>query len=156
MLLQSKNQLVGRFNVHLERLLFAQVGEAFWAGDKEAEGALKSFADAKVMTYEEKFVGLRSGMNYTRLMFTSNETWVVPAWSGGRRWFVLDVGDAHEKDHASFAAIDEEMESGGTRGIPTGTTDTRNHQQSKERSNHGRADQQISRWMRGKCGCATC
>jgi hypothetical protein len=113
MLLQSKADLLGHFNDHLERLLFAQVSEAFWAGDKESEGTLKSFADARNVPYRTKFLSQRTGKNYTRLMFSSNEEWVVPAWSGGRRWFVLDVGDAHEQDHAYFAAIDEQMDAGG-------------------------------------------
>jgi hypothetical protein len=46
-------------------------------------------------------------------MIASNEDWVVPAGSGGRRWFVLEVGDERQKDYDYFAAIDNEMENGG-------------------------------------------
>lgn len=109
----SETRLSGRFNAHFETLLFALVEEAIWAGDKKAEGVLKALATANEMDYERKGIDPYHGRNYTRLMFASNEDWVVPAGSGGRRWFVLEVGDEHAKDYDYFAAIDEEMENGG-------------------------------------------
>ena len=87
--------------------------EVFWAGDKEAEGAIKALATAEELDYERKGIDPEPGRNYTRLMICSNEDWVVPAGSGGRRWFVLRVGNEHEQDNAYFAAIDKEMEGGG-------------------------------------------
>ncbi len=109
----SAERVTGRFNVHLETLLFALVEETFWAGDKRAEGALKSLATAEEFDYERKGVDPYGGKNYLRLMLASNEDWVVPAASGGRRWFVLEVGEDREQDHAFFKALDEEMENGG-------------------------------------------
>ena len=46
-------------------------------------------------------------------MLASNELWVVPAGLESRRFFVLDVGDAHANDHPYFAAIIDELEHGG-------------------------------------------
>lgn len=106
-------RITGRFNAHLENKLFLMAEEAFWAGDKSAEGKLKDLAAGMNMSYERKGLDPYEGKNYTRIMIASNEDWVVPASSGGRRWFVLKVGDEHEKDYAYFAAIDEEMEAGG-------------------------------------------
>jgi hypothetical protein len=37
----------------------------------------------------------------------------APALPAARRFFVLDVGDAHKQDHRYFAAIDKEMNNGG-------------------------------------------
>jgi hypothetical protein len=65
------------------------------------------------MSYERKGLDPYEGRNYTRIMIASNEDWIVPASSGGRRWFALEVGDEREKDYAYFAAIDEEMANGG-------------------------------------------
>ncbi len=87
--------------------------EVFWAGDRTAEGVIKALATANIMDYERKGLDPVAGRNFTRLMIASNNPWVVPAWSGGRRWFVLEVGNKHEKDFPYFAAIDEEMENGG-------------------------------------------
>ena len=48
-----------------------------------------------------------------RLLVTGNADWQVPAGFEERRFAVLDVGDAHQQDHAYFAAIDAEMNAGG-------------------------------------------
>lgn len=106
-------RITGRFNAHLENKLFLMAEEAFWAGDKSAEGKLKDLATGMNMSYERKGLDPYEGKNYTRIMIASNEDWVVPASSGGRRWFALQVGDEHEKDYAYFAAIDAEMNAGG-------------------------------------------
>jgi hypothetical protein len=65
------------------------------------------------MPYERKGIDLYESHNYTRLLITSNNPWVVPAWSGGRRWFVLEVDHEKEQNGPYFAAIDAEMEAGG-------------------------------------------
>src|SRR5438477_275880 len=83
----------GRFNAHFERTLFALAEEVFWAGNKEAEGAIKALATAEELDYERKGIDPEPGQNDTRMMICSNEEWVVPAGSGGRRWFVLQVGN---------------------------------------------------------------
>lgn len=106
-------RITGRFNSHLENKLFLMAEEAFWAGDKAAEGKLKDLATGTNMSYERKGLDPYDGKNYTRIMIASNEDWVVPASSGGRRWFVLEVGNEHQKDFAYFAAIDQEMANGG-------------------------------------------
>ena len=112
----GRTPLTGRFNAHFESLLFAMAEEVFWAGDRTAEGVIKALATANIMDYERKGLDPVSGRNYTRLMIASNNPWVVPAWSGGRRWFVLEVGDKHEKDFSYFAAIDEADEERRPRG----------------------------------------
>ena len=44
---------------------------------------IKSLATALSMPYERKGVDLYHAKNYTRLMITSNEPWVVPAGQAG-------------------------------------------------------------------------
>jgi hypothetical protein len=109
----ESERITGRFNAHLENKLFLMAEEAFWAGDKAAEGKLKDLATGTNFSYERKGLDPYEGRNYTRIMIASNEDWVVPASSGGRRWFVLEVGDGRQKDYAFFAGIDAEMETGG-------------------------------------------
>lgn len=106
-------RITGRFNAHLENKLFMMAEEAFWAGNKAAEGKLKDLATGEFMSYERKGLDPHEGKNYTRIMIASNEDWVVPAGSGGRRWFVLEVGAEQQKIYPYFAAIDEEMKAGG-------------------------------------------
>ncbi len=94
-------------------MIFALVEEAIWAGDPKATNTLKALATANEYDYERKGLDAYRGKSYLRLMFASNDPWVVPAGSGGRRWFVTDVGDEHEQDHAYFAAIKDELQNGG-------------------------------------------
>ena len=105
--------LVGRFNAHLERCVLLNAEEGFWAGDREAEGALKNLITSKEMMLERKGVDAVTVANHVRLLVTSNADWVVPATQDERRFFVLDVSNEHKKDSAWFGAIDDEFRNGG-------------------------------------------
>ena len=111
--LSSSDEVKADFNIHLAYSIVVIVNEAFWAGDKSAEGKLKAMiTDAKQFAHPK-------GMDRAEIddcrhfIFTSNEDWVVPATSGERRFLVLDVSPQHAKDTAYFAAIDRQMEAGG-------------------------------------------
>lgn len=105
--------ITGHFNRHLEICLLLQAEEAFWAGDKAAEGTLKHLITSDKMLIERKGVDAYEAANYTRLLVTSNAPWVVPAGLEERRFTVLDVSDAHLRDFAYFAAIENQLENGG-------------------------------------------
>ena len=109
-LLDSPHLLVGQFNAHMKQSLLVQADEGFWAGDKQAEGRLKSLVTAETHMVEGKGVNAVMMPNYIRLMVTSNDDWVVPAGDRERRFAVFDMGDDHIQDHAYFAAIAEQLE----------------------------------------------
>lgn len=113
MTLGDGDQVTGSFNAFLETCLFLFMEEGFWAGNKKAESILKDLLSGIDYTYQPKGVDLYRGQNYTRIYIASNEKWVVPAGSGGRRFFVLRASDERAKDIAYFKAIDAEMEAGG-------------------------------------------
>ena len=50
----QSSQLVGNFNAHLRDKLLVFADEAFWAGDKRAEGALKALVTEDTMPIEMK------------------------------------------------------------------------------------------------------
>ncbi len=112
-LIDDPKHLVGSFNAHMLTCLMLQADEGFWAGDKMAEGKLKSLITSSVHLIEKKGVDPVKVRNLIRLMVTSNSDWVVPAGMEERRFAVLDVGDGNLQDHTFFARIDAEMESGG-------------------------------------------
>lgn len=105
-IISRQDQLVGHFNRHMEDCLLLQAEEAFWAGSKSAEGALKDMVTNDRIMIERKGVDGYMAPNFTRIMFTSNERWVVPATFDERRWAVLDVSTAHKQDKPYFAALD--------------------------------------------------
>ena len=69
-----------------------QAEEAVWAGDRSAQGVLKSLITEPEMLVERKGVDPVKMRNLMRVMFTSNEDWVVPAALDDRRFACFDVG----------------------------------------------------------------
>lgn len=109
----SSGVLMGRFNGHLAARLLLHVEEVAWEGSKRAEGVLKSLVTAPVMSIESKGVNAVLMRSALRILMTSNEDYVVPATADERRWFVLDVSDAHRRDAVWFGALRAEMEGNG-------------------------------------------
>jgi Family of unknown function (DUF5906) len=111
--LSQATHLTGRFNAHLQQALLVFVDEAFWAGDKQGQGALYRLVTDTETLIEPKFVTAFMVKSLLRLIIASNERWVVPAGVDARRWGVLDVAETHMNDRAYFGAIETEMENGG-------------------------------------------
>jgi len=112
-LVDDPRYLVGQFNAHMASCLLLQVDEGFWAGDKAAEGRLKGLITAKQQMIEAKGVDPIRLENYVRLMFSSNEDWVVPVGLDGRRYLVLDVKPSQARNAEYFGEMDREMNDGG-------------------------------------------
>jgi hypothetical protein len=105
--------VTGQFNSHMAQLLMLHADEAFWAGDRGAEGKLKDMISGKRHPIEFKGKEAIWVANYMRLFITGNPDWVVPAGWEERRFCVLDAGEKHIRDHPYFEAIDKEMNNGG-------------------------------------------
>ena len=113
MSLNQSNQLVGRFNGHFKNAVLLHADEAFWGGDKQAEGTLKSLVTEPYITIEEKGINAFTMKNYLHMIFSTNNDWAVPAGTRERRFCVLDVGEKRMQDSAYFGAIAEQMNNGG-------------------------------------------
>ncbi|MBX3305645.1 MAG: hypothetical protein KF751_06260 [Nitrospira sp.] len=109
----NSHQLVGRFNAILKQAILVFADEAFWAGDKQAEGTLNALITEETHNIEPKGIDPFSVRNFMHLIVASNHEWVIPAASEARRWLVLDVGEDHLQDHAYFREISEQMKHGG-------------------------------------------
>ena len=115
--ISRQEQLVGNFNRHLEDCLLLQAEEAFWAGSKSAEGALKDLVTNPRIMIERKGVDSYMAPNFTRILFTSNEEWVVPATADERRWAVFDISDRRKQDYDFYAALQSWYDRGGKKHI---------------------------------------
>jgi hypothetical protein len=109
---QSKH-LVGAFNAHLRDCVLLFADEAFFAGDKPAEGTLKALITEETLTIESKGQNVILSKNHLHTIMASNEKRVIPASLDERRFFVLDVSGAKQGDLPYFKAIIKELESGG-------------------------------------------
>lgn len=107
--LSRPEELTGRFNGHHYGRLLMQVEEGFWAGDKKAEGPLKHLVTSPTVRIEKKFMDPIDLPNYARILITSNNSWVVPAGLGERRFAVLDVSGELSNDMQYFAALRRQM-----------------------------------------------
>ncbi len=108
-----QSQLVGKFNNHQKDALIVFADECFWAGDKLSEGVLKAMITEPTIRVEPKGKDSFAVKNHMRVIIASNESWVVPASLGERRFLVVDVHDAHRQSISYFAPIYEEIENGG-------------------------------------------
>lgn len=109
--------VTGNFNRHLEDTLLLQADEAYWAGAKASEGALKDLLTNDRIQIERKGVDSYTAPNYTRILFTSNEDYVVPASLDERRFAVFDVGNARKQNSEYFAALDNWYNAGGAEAL---------------------------------------
>lgn len=108
-----QEQLVGKFNSHTLYKLLLVAEEAFWAGDKTAEGTLKAMVTDKPKTAEPKGVDAYDTYTYYRIAFVSNEARVVPATKDERRFFAIRVSDDKMRDTEYFGALWDQIENGG-------------------------------------------
>jgi Family of unknown function (DUF5906) len=111
--LSKSEQVTGRFNALVENALLVQAEEAFFAGDRAAEGVLKDLITSGKSVIERKGIDAIVVDNFARFMKTSNANWVIPADTDAMRFLVLDVAATHANDRPYFKAITDEMENGG-------------------------------------------
>lgn len=109
----SARHLVGHFNSHLKDCSLIFADEAFWAGDRTAEGILKGLVTEERILIEQKGKDVIQIRSYLRLICASNHDWVVPAGFDERRFAVFDVKDMHKQDREYFGAIVQQMSNGG-------------------------------------------
>ena len=109
----QSSHLVGNFNSHQKDKLLVFADEAFWAGNKQAEGVLKGLVTEETLSVEMKGVDVRQFPNFIRLILATNNDWVVPASAEQRRFVVIDASAARMQDTAYFGEIIQQMENGG-------------------------------------------
>jgi hypothetical protein len=113
MQIANSKHLTGNFNAHLRDCVFLFPDEAFYAGDKPGIGVLKMFITEDVLPIEAKHKDTIQVRNMLHILMASNNEWIIPAGIDERRFFVLEVGNKHQKDNVYFGAIQEELDSGG-------------------------------------------
>jgi hypothetical protein len=113
MQISSGEQISGRFNAHLRGLMLLFADEAYWPGDKAAEGNFKRLITEPELAIEEKGRDVIAWPNMLHVIMASNEEWVVPATEGERRYFVVDVPGDHAREQEYFDPLYDQLENGG-------------------------------------------
>jgi hypothetical protein len=112
MLVDSPEQVIGRFNAHMARLLLLQADDTFFHDTRNA-GKLRSLVTRHEHVIEPKGVDAYRVPNYMRLFITSEEDWVVPASLRERRFAIFDIKDEKRGDTDYFARMFAQLDRGG-------------------------------------------
>lgn len=115
LLSSNRRYLVGNFNGHLENCLMFALDEAFWSGDKQAEGTIKDLITGDRHVIERKGSESYTVANRTRVIIIGNEDWLVPATHDERRFAVFDVGVKRKQDISYFQQMRNSLAGGGYR-----------------------------------------
>lgn len=108
--------LTSNFNGHLDNCLMLVLDEAFWSGDKSAEGKLKGLTTSPRIMIERKGKEPYMVDNFARLVVIGNEEWLVPASADERRYAVFQVGEGKMQDTRYFSEMVANMDvNGGSR-----------------------------------------
>ncbi|WP_394144919.1 bifunctional DNA primase/polymerase [Vibrio atypicus] len=111
--LVHEDQLVGKFNAHMQESLFVFADEVTYGGSKKVAGVLKGITTEKSLMVERKGLDAVRYRNCMRLGIASNESWFIPAGPQSRRWFILEVpSDVASKDDY-FTPLYRQMEKQG-------------------------------------------
>lgn len=111
---QQTSQVTGRFNSHLADTLLLFLDEAFWGGNKEAEGVLKALVTEHNIPIEMKGRDIYQLKSYLRIGISTNNDWAVPTGlEDERRFAVFDVGDGCQQNKPYFMAMDKQLREGG-------------------------------------------
>lgn len=109
----KQDDFLGGFNSILENKILLVAEEAFWSGDKEAEGKIKDLITRQKHNIRRLYCEAYRVDNCLRLVIIGNEDWLVPASEDERRYAVFDVGDGRKQDRKFFKQMREQMEVGG-------------------------------------------
>lgn len=105
--------LLGRFNIGMERTCALFLDEAIWAGDVKLQNKLQSRITEKTIRVEEKYMPTRRVRNYLTIMMATNERWAVPAAEDERRYVVYDVVQNWSQGDPFFGRLKRQMNDGG-------------------------------------------
>jgi hypothetical protein len=94
MQISNPSHLVGKFNNHLADLCFLFADEAFFSGDRQSEGILKSLITEPTIVIERKGVDASPQPNFLKVFMATNSDFAVPASKDERRYGVFDVSSA--------------------------------------------------------------
>lgn len=124
LVISNREHLTGKHNEHLATCSFLFADEAYYPGDKEAEGIMKNIITEKSLTTEPKFKGLKIGNNCLHIAMATNSDWVISAGDDERRYFINEVDNKYSKNampdnlrQRYFNKIWKELDSAGLSAI---------------------------------------
>jgi len=106
----SPELITGRFNSHLQDVIFLFADEAIKPYDRQAESRLKAFITEPLLAFEGKGRDAIIGTNYLHIMMASNESWVIPAGMDERRFLVSHANTSWQRRFDKWEALHNQLE----------------------------------------------
>jgi hypothetical protein len=108
----SREEVIGKFNGHLQDCVLFVADEAYWGGDKRCVGRLQGMITEPTLPIERKGFDLILVPNYLHVVMLAEPGWVIPAGRYERRYGALTVSDGRLGDRAYFNALHQQIARG--------------------------------------------
>ena len=109
----SREEVIGKFNGHLQDCVLFVADEAYWGGDKRCVGRLQGMITETTLPIERKGIDLIQVPNYLHVLMLAEPGWVIPAGRFERRYAALAVTSDRRGDRSYFRALHEQIGNGG-------------------------------------------
>jgi len=109
----SREEVIGKFNGHLQDCILFVADEAYWGGDKRCVGRLQGMITEPTLPIERKGFDLILVPNYLHVVMLAEPGWVIPAGRYERRYAALTVSDVKMGDRNYFNALHRQIANGG-------------------------------------------
>jgi hypothetical protein len=112
----TPDEVVGRFNAHLQDCVLLIADEAYWVGgerQKACVGRLQAMITEPLLSIEPKGIGIFQVRNLLHIIMLAEPGWVIPAGRHERRYAALEVSDKRLGDREYFKALHQQINKDG-------------------------------------------
>ena len=109
----SREEVIGKFNGHLQDCILFVADEAYWGGDKRCVGRLQGMITEPKLPIERKGFDVFEVRNFLHIVMLAEPGWVIPAGRYERRYAAISVSTAKRGDKAYFKALHRQIDNGG-------------------------------------------
>lgn len=109
----NQDDITGRFNAHMGMNVFLYANEMAYTAQASIKSLLKTMMTDTYRNIEAKNVNKIKARNYTSVIFSSNDSWLLAIEAGDRRYVYLTVSQHRVGDTEYFKKLKEEIDNGG-------------------------------------------
>jgi hypothetical protein len=109
----SREDVIGKFNGHLQDCILFVADEAYWGGDKRCVGRLQAMITEPKLTIERKGIDAFEVRNLLHILMLAEPGWVIPAGRWERRYAAFAVSTARLGDREYFRSLHHQIYNGG-------------------------------------------
>jgi energy-coupling factor transporter ATP-binding protein EcfA2 len=109
----SREEVIGKFNGHLQDCVLFVADEAYWGGDKRCVGRLQGMITEPTLPIERKGFDLIQVPNFLHVVMLAEPGWVIPAGRFERRYAAVAVSNVRRGDKEYFRDLHRQIADGG-------------------------------------------